>query len=145
MQFPNDILVVIPARAGSQRIKDKNLIKIKNKTLIEYSFGIIKDLKIEKQTYVTTDSLKIFNISKKYSLNCIKRPKNISKNKSKIEEALLHLLNNKKVHNYYKWILLMQPTSPLREKKTILKAIVGNAGLVLQTISYFGLYMAQIN
>jgi CMP-N,N'-diacetyllegionaminic acid synthase len=123
MQFPNDILVVIPARAGSQRIKNKNLIKIKNKTLIEYSFGIIKDLKIEKQTYVTTDSLKIFNISKKYSLNCIKRPKNISKNKSKIEEALLHLLNNKKVHNYYKWILLMQPTSPLREKKTILKAI----------------------
>ena len=123
MNFPKYILVVIPARSGSERIKNKNLIKIKNKTLIEYTFKLVKDLKIQKQTYVTTDSLKILNISKKYSLNYIKRPKFLSKKKSKIEDALLHLLKYNKIYKSYKWILLLQPTSPLREKKTIFKSI----------------------
>ena len=123
MNFPKYILVVIPARFGSERIKNKNLIKVKNKTLIEYTFKLVKDLKIQKQTYVTTDSLKILNISKKYSLNYIKRPKFLSKKKSKIEDALLHLLKYNKIYKNYKWILLLQPTSPLREKKTILKSI----------------------
>ena len=32
------ILGVIPARAGSKGIKNKNIIKLNNKSLIEYTF-----------------------------------------------------------------------------------------------------------
>lgn len=119
MLFPKDLLIVIPARNGSQRVRNKNLVKIKNKHLIEYTFSLIKNLKVEKQTYVTTDSIKIIDLAKKYNINFIKRPKNISTSVSKIELALIHLLEKEKLIKLYDWILLLQPTSPLRKSRTI--------------------------
>lgn len=119
MLLSKDVLIIIPARSGSKRIRNKNLIKIKRKYLIEYTFSLIKNLKLEKQTYVTTDSNKIINLSKKYKIKFIKRPKKISNSKSKIENALIHLVNKEKLIRIYKWILLLQPTSPLRAKDTI--------------------------
>ena len=118
MLLSKDVLVVIPARNGSKRIRNKNLIKIKRKYLIEYTFSLIKNLKLEKQSYVTTDSNKIISLSKKYKIRFIKRPKKISNSKSKIENALIHLVKEKLI-SFYKWILLLQPTSPLRAQDTI--------------------------
>ena len=119
MLLSTDVLVVIPARNGSKRIRNKNLIKIKRKYLIEYTFSLIKNLKLEKQSYVTTDSNKIISLSKKYKIRFIKRPKKISNSKSKIENALIHLVKKEKLISFYKWILLLQPTSPLRAQDTI--------------------------
>ena len=66
-----------------KRIRNKNLIKIKRKYLIEYTFSLIKNLKLEKQSYVTTDSNKIISLSKKYKIRFIKRPKNKHQNHRK--------------------------------------------------------------
>ena len=69
MLLSKDVLVVIPARNGSKRIRNKNLIKIKRKYLIEYTFSLIKNLKLEKQSYVTTDSNKSLVCQKNIKLD----------------------------------------------------------------------------
>ena len=54
----------------------------------------------------------------------INRPSKISKNDSKSSEYILHALQYfKKKNILFKNLIILQPTSPLREKKDLLKAV----------------------
>ena len=56
---------IIPARSGSKGIKDKNIKKINNQTLIEIAYNVCKKSKIFTEITVSTDSKKYLNILKK--------------------------------------------------------------------------------
>ena len=51
-------ITVIPARAGSKQIKNKNIYKINKKPLIDYTFDAAKK-SVLKKIYVLTDSKKL--------------------------------------------------------------------------------------
>ncbi len=115
---------VIPARKNSKGIKNKNIFKINNKPMIEYSFIQAKKSNL-KLNFVVTDSEKIKKLSKKYSINSeYVRPKKLSGSKVSLSDTLF---------DFYKWTLkkkiafeylvVLQPTSPLRLKKDINSAI----------------------
>ena len=59
------IIAFIPARKGSKSIKNKNLRKINNKTLIEITIDQAKKTKIFKDIILSTDSHSMINIGKK--------------------------------------------------------------------------------
>ena len=56
---------IIPARGGSVNIKNKNLIRIKDKTLIEIAYSKAKASKKFDKIVCSTDSIKIINLCKK--------------------------------------------------------------------------------
>ena len=60
------VLCIIPARKGSKGIKLKNLEKINNKPLIYYPITAAKKSKVIDDIFVSTDSSKIADVSKKY-------------------------------------------------------------------------------
>ena len=70
-------MAIIPARAKSTELKDKNVIKIKKHPLISYSIEAAKRSKFIKKIFVTTDGKKIAKISKVYGATVIKRPKSL--------------------------------------------------------------------
>ena len=74
-----NLIAVIPARKGSKSIKNKNIIKINKKTLIEYTFTQIKKSKLEK-SFVITDFQKIKRLQKNIRLTV-----NISDQKNYLE------------------------------------------------------------
>ena len=53
-----NVIAIIPARSGSKSIKNKNIIKIKGKRLIEYSIEYAKRSKLIDEIVVSTDSQK---------------------------------------------------------------------------------------
>ena len=55
------ILAIIPARGGSKGIKNKNLKKIKNKSLVRRAIEFCKNQRQIDNIIVSTDSLKIKN------------------------------------------------------------------------------------
>ena len=59
-------ICIIPARIGSKRIKFKNILNFYGKPLIYYSIREAKKSKLFSRIIVTTDSMKIANIAKKY-------------------------------------------------------------------------------
>ena len=118
-------LIMIPARAGSQRIPNKNLINLNGKPLIYYTINECKKVKKFADIYVSSDSDKILNYCKKFKfLLTKKRSKKLASNKSNmndvVEDLILYL--EKKNKNYKNFILL-QPTSPLRNFREIITCL----------------------
>ena len=64
----SNTICIIPARKNSKRIKNKNLLKIKGKTLIEISINLAKRSGIFKDIILSSDSEKILSIGKKKKL-----------------------------------------------------------------------------
>ena len=105
--------IVIPARKGSKGIKNKNLIKIKNKPLIQYTFDQIKNIKIPKFILSNDDNIKL--LAKKNKINSsYLRPQKTSTSKSSLVETLLHFANWSIDKYAIDYLVILQPTSPLR-------------------------------
>ena len=117
-----NIVAIIPARGGSQRIKKKNIKNIFKKPLLVWTILAAKRSKFIDEIYLTSDDSKILNIAKKYGINCIVRPKNLSNNTIMPDAAVLHAF--KKIGKTFDYIVTLQPTSPLRKAADIDRAIV---------------------
>ena len=59
------ILCVIPARAGSKGIKNKNMVNLKGKPLIYWTIKIAKKIRYFDKIVVSTNSKKIKKFSEK--------------------------------------------------------------------------------
>ena len=119
-----NILAIIPARSGSQRLKNKNILKFDDKPLIAHT--ILEALKIKEldEIIVSTDSKQISKISKKYGANVpFLRPKYLSKSTTSSFSVVLHAINYFKKKNIeFRSVVLLQPTSPLRKENHIRSA-----------------------
>jgi len=116
------VLAIIPARAGSKRIPNKNIRNFLGKPLIVYAIEQALTSPIVNRVIVDTDSPKIAAIAKKYGAEVpFLRPANLATDKSSVNDALLHLLNRLKKEEGYQpdYLLILQTTSPLREVKDI--------------------------
>ena len=118
-------LVIIPARAGSQRIKNKNIKKLNGKPLVEYSIDHAKSIFDNHKICVTTDCTKIKNIALQKGLDVpFLRPKELSSDTSPTQDAIMHAIDWYEKNQYIPdVVILLQPTSPLRDINDIKKAM----------------------
>ena len=117
-------IAVITARKGSKGIKNKNTIKINNIPLVEYTFKALSKSILKKNCFVLTDSNKIKIIAKKYSINTdYVRPASTSTDNSSSISTLKHFSKWYLKKDDYDAMILLQPTSPLRNSEDINKSI----------------------
>ncbi len=125
MKNNKKIMAVIPARKGSKGIKDKNIKILKGKPLIAYSIEAGLNSKYIDKVIVSTDGEEIANIAKTYGAEVpFLRPKNLSTDTAKTIDAVVHCIDElKKRGEIYDYIVLLQPTQPLRQSWHIDEAI----------------------
>lgn len=106
-------ICIIPARGGSKRIKNKNLIKFYGKPIIFYSIKAAIESKIFSRIVVTTDSHKIANVAKKFGAEVpFLRSKNLSGDKTGIKEVIGDCI--KKISSEsIKYHFILYATNPL--------------------------------
>ena len=122
------ILTIIPARGGSKGIKNKNIKVLNGKPLIEYSLIFAKKIAHISDICVSTDSKIIRSIIKKNSINFYGyRPKKLSGDSSLTVDVVKYELQKfqKIFKTKYEYVLLLQPTCPIRNIKH-LKKIISN-------------------
>jgi len=116
-------LSIIPARGGSKGIPHKNIIKVAGRPLIAWTIKASLNSKYITSTFVSSDDRDILEISKKIGARCINRPKKYSQDDSTMVSVINNCLDRmKKLNELYDVIILLQPTSPLRNYKDINKA-----------------------
>ena len=115
------ILGVIPARGGSKRLPNKNIIGIANKPLLAWTIEAGTQSKFIDRLIVTSDNKDILKISSNHGAELIQRPNEISGDYSTTFDAIEHVIEN--INEDYDFICLLQPTSPLRTSKHIDEAI----------------------
>ena len=117
-------LCLIPARRGSQRLKNKNMKIIGGKPLIFWTIKLAKKCKNFSKVVISTDSPVIKRYSKIFKIDVIDRPKRLSSNNSKMDDVINHTIKFfKNRGEHYDAIVLLQPTSPLRTLLTVNKAL----------------------
>lgn len=117
------IVGLIPARSGSQRIKNKNIQKLGEHPLIAYTIASAFCSKLFDEIVCVTDSIKYGNIAKKYGANFInKRPKNISSESSPDIDWVKWILKQYDNSGNFDIFIILRPTSPFRTTKMIKEA-----------------------
>ncbi len=119
-------IILIPARSGSKRIKNKNIIKIGKKRLIYYTISQALKIKDIDHVIVSTDSGYYAKVAKKYGAKIFYlRPKKISKDYSSDLDVFRY--NEKWLNEnlgYYTDIYIhLRPTFPIRKISHISKMI----------------------
>lgn len=119
------ILAIIPARGGSKGIPHKNIKLMDGKPLITYSIDIARGIVNDIDICVSTDDDEIINTVKEYGLEVpFKRPDKLATDTAATNDVLLHAINFYRLNGKeYDLILLLQPTSPLRELRHVKEAL----------------------
>jgi CMP-N,N'-diacetyllegionaminic acid synthase len=108
------ILAIIPARAGSKRVVNKNIRDLGGIPLIGWTLKDLYKSKYIDHAYVTTDSSEIQKIAKNYNVDCEPlRPSDLASDTANSVDVVLDVINHRKPG--FDIIVLLQPTSPLRK------------------------------
>ncbi|RZJ28995.1 MAG: acylneuraminate cytidylyltransferase family protein [Flavobacterium sp.] len=103
-------IAVIPARGGSKRLPNKNILPLGGLPLLAHSVLYAKANAEIDEVYVSTDSEKIKEVAMMHGAKVIDRPESISGDNEPTITALQHILQEVTADT----IVLLQPTNPLR-------------------------------
>ncbi|NUW28480.1 acylneuraminate cytidylyltransferase family protein [Arcobacter butzleri] len=117
------IVSIIPARGGSKGLPGKNIIDLAGKPLIAWTIEASLKSKYITKTIVSSDNNNILEISKKFGVETIKRPDELALDTTPTEPVIEHVLKSLENIEQYDYLILLQPTSPLRDEKDIDSAI----------------------
>lgn len=118
----NSYIAIIPARGGSKRLPNKNILDFCGKPLIRWTIDYTLDCEKIHKVLVSSDDVNILSVSSIKNVYPLKRPNSLSSDESTTISVVLDLLKNKKFANY-DYVVLLQPTSPLRTSNHIKQAI----------------------
>ena len=108
------ILTIIPARAGSKRLKGKNILELAGKPLIQWTIdAALKSTFARDHCYISTDCEKIKSIAQNCGASVpFLRPSSLSTDTATTFDVIKHMIDN--LDASFDYVLLLQPTSPLR-------------------------------
>lgn len=116
------VLGIITARGGSKGIPNKNIAPLHGEPLITYTIDAAKNSKLLTHCIVSTDSEEIAAIAKKIGAEVpFLRPKDLSTDSALALDVLAHAIRwmEEQEKQTFDYVMMLQPTSPLRTGEDI--------------------------
>jgi len=107
------ITAIIPARAGSKRLKNKNIYPVWGSPMIHWSIKACKESSYKPDVWVTTDSEEIATVARSFGANVVFRDKTVA-NDSAFKQAAIRDAARKidGVKGFSDVYISLQPNSP---------------------------------
>lgn len=121
MKDGKTFLGIIPARGSSKRLPNKNILPLAGKPLIYWTIEAAKNSLYLDKFVVSSEDLHILKIAEEFSASTIKRPDELSTDEALTIDVVKHVIYS--LEEVYDFIVLLQPTSPLRTSKHMDEAI----------------------
>ena len=115
-----NIVAIIPARAGSKGLKNKNIIDLCGKPLMAYSIEAALKAEVFSRVIVSTDSERYAEIAKDYGAEVMMRDEELASDTATTYMVVENILKKMGDIDYF---VLLQPTSPLRNEEHIREAV----------------------
>lgn len=115
--MPPSVLAIVPARGGSKRLPNKNLLKLSGRTLIEHTAQALSDSGVDCYAVLTTDSESIAEEGRRCGLETpFLRPRHLATDTARTVDVVFHVLDwfKEKFGSDPEIVMVLQPTSPLR-------------------------------
>jgi len=107
------ILAIIPARGGSKGIPRKNIRHVAGKPLIAWTIEEAKKSKYLDRTILSSDDDEIIGVARRWNCDVpFIRPVELAQDNVTGIEPVLHALET--IKENFDYVVLLQPTSPLR-------------------------------
>jgi len=114
-------IAIIPARGGSKRLSNKNVLSLGGIPLIAHSILYAqKNSDIIDEIYVSTDDAQIKEVALQYGAKVIDRPEHLSGDFEPTVSALKHVLESIEIN--VESVILLQATNPLRPQNLLAAA-----------------------
>jgi len=119
------ILAIIPARGGSKGLEKKNIKPLNGKPLITWTIEKAQNSKLIDTIIVSTDCKEIADVARKSLVEVpFLRPSKLAQDSSPTYEAVLHVVSELEKNDlFFDYLILLEPTSPMRKKNDIDEAI----------------------
>jgi CMP-N-acetylneuraminic acid synthetase len=121
MKCNRRFLAIIPARQGSKRLPGKNKLLLGGKPLICWSIEAAKESHYIDEIIISSDDKKILQIAQQNGVKSLKRPMELALDTSSTFDTIKHAIANTEAD--FDYVILLQPTSPLRDARHINEAI----------------------
>ena len=122
----NRILVVVPARGGSEGIRLKNICLLGGRPLIAYTGDVLQQLDYADRAVVSTDSEAIAEVACSCGLDApFRRPESLSGDRIAAWDVLNHALleMERQDGETYDIVLMLEPTCPLRKHEHVTRTV----------------------
>ncbi|MBF0124381.1 MAG: acylneuraminate cytidylyltransferase family protein [Magnetococcales bacterium] len=119
------VLAVIPARGGSRGVPRKNVRLLAGRPLIAWSIGAAQACPAIDRLIVSSEDDEIIEVAQQWGCEVpFRRPAALATDHASSIDVLLHALDTlADQQQRYDWLLLLQPTSPLRTDEDIQMAL----------------------
>ena len=115
------VLGLIPARAGSVRLPGKNMRPMAGRPMLGWTLAAAKAARRLDRVAVTTDDAAVAALAQAQGVEVVARPSDLADAQSSVIDAIGHAC--KALGGGFDWVVLLQPTSPLRLAQDIDGAI----------------------
>lgn len=110
------VIALIPARGGSKRLPRKNLAPCAGKPLVVWSIKAALASELVDHVYVSTEDAEIAAVARDHGAGIINRPLSLATDQATSDDVVKHACGAlDQAHPGWRWLVLLQPTSPARD------------------------------
>ncbi|KOR32311.1 acylneuraminate cytidylyltransferase [Achromatium sp. WMS3] len=112
------VLAIITARGASKRLPRKNVLELAGKPLIAWTITEAKSSKYIDRLILSSEDEEIIEVAKKWGCEVpFIRPVELAQDETSSMDVIFHALDT--ISEKYDYVVLLQPTSPLRTTQDI--------------------------